>query len=121
MRGFYTDPARADDSFIPFKSIDNAEYTFDLTAYTTSVSNYSTTKIELSCKNYKLLSRTKLEESAVGTNEVIAYKNDGTKVTLSNDTSDLLNVDISDYVRLEAYMHASYHYGRFKFKLILLN
>lgn len=119
VRGFYTDPARADDSFIPFKSIDNAEYTFDLWAYTVSVNDYSTSKVELPCKDFTLLSRTKLAEyNSVGT-ALIGYKDDGTSVKLSEDKTDLSNVDITDYVKLETYVNAAYHHGNFKFKMTL--
>ena len=123
VRGFFTNPSRADDSFIPFKSIDNAEYTFDLWAYTVSVNNFSTTKIELPCKDFTLLSRTKLEaHSSIATDAtstLIGYKDDGTSVKLSEDMTDLSNVNISDYVRLEASVIAAYHHGNFKFKLTL--
>ena len=123
VRGFYTNPSRADDSFIPFKSIDNAEYIFDLCAYTVSANNYSTTKIELPCKDFTLLSRTKLEtHSSIAedvTSTLIGYKDDGTSSKLSEDTTDLSNVDITDYVRLEASIIAAYHWGRYKFKLTL--
>ena len=119
VRGFYTDPARADDSFIPFKSTENAEYTFDLWGYTVSATNYSTSKVELPCKDYLKLSRTKLAEYRNVTTTLIGYKDDGTSVTLSDDKTDLIDIDISDYVRLEASVTAAYQHGEFKFKLTL--
>ena len=124
VRGFYTDPARADGSFIPFKhteNVDNIEYIFDLWAYTISVDNYSTSKVDLPCKDFTLLSRTKLAEyQDVGT-ALTGYKDDGTSVKLSEDKADLSNVDITDYVKLETYVNAAYHHGNFKFKLKLSN
>ena len=107
------------DTVIPFKHTENTEYTFDLWAYTVSVNDYSTSKVELPCKDFTLLSRTKLAEyNSVGT-ALIGYKDDGTSVKLSEDKTDLSNVNITDYVKLETYVNAAYHHGNFKFKLTL--
>lgn len=121
VRGYFTNPSRADDSFIPFKSVESAEYTLDLWAYTVSASDFTTSKVELPCKDFTLLSRTKLAEYYSVVTALIGYKDDGTSVKLSEDKTDLSNVDITDYVRLEAYVYAAYHHGNFKFKLTLSN
>lgn len=73
------------------------------------------------CNNYNKLSRTKLADYKTGAINLIGYKQDGTSFTLSSDESDLYDVDISDYIKLEASVVAAYGHVNFKFKLILKN
>lgn len=83
MRGFYTNPSRADDSFVPFKSGSGWFYTG-----TMSIQGSTTNTVTISCSNYLDYKNLTAERIKVGiissTNTGNSWSSNGVYIYMSN-------------------------------------
>ena len=83
VRGFYTNPSRADDSFVPFKSGSGWFYTG-----TMSIQGSTTNTVTISCSNYsdyKNLTAERIKVGIIGsTNTGNSWSSNGVYIYMSN-------------------------------------